>query len=217
MESFTEYVSHMHFSFNWVTLCIAIGVITAIIVKLHTTNNHSELKDKFIKREQEARFAENKSIPDNLFLFPSKNLPLDKLDITERKYKRLYNELSNYPNLSLVKVPNGMTNTDLKELYGPNTLIDIIIYEQNYNKYIHLLNELAKMLIDDDKKQLASVFLQEAINLSSEVSKTYIYMLDVYSDDRAKRDNFFNDFINSHDENNFYVKRVIAYKELHYA
>lgn len=212
-----EYLSNMNFSFNWVTLCIAIGVTTCYIVKIHSNNNHTDLKDKFIKREHEARFAKNRSIPDDMFLVPSKDLPLNEIDITERKYKRLYNELSNYSNLSLVKVPDGMTNTDLKELYGQNTLIDIIEYEQNYNKYIHLLNELSKMLIDDDKKELASYFLQEAINLHSEVSKTYIYMLDVYSSDASKRDDFFDNFIKTHDENNFYVKKVKAYKELNFS
>lgn len=196
---------------------IICGFLIYLSVKIkQSKSDNKHLRDAIVKREMEAMFSPKKELPKDIFLYLDTNLPFDKIIINnkiESSINRLKNELTNLQCSKLLKLNPKLQNVELKEKYGFSTLESIITYEQNYNKTIINLNEIARILIQDSQYSVAESFLLECVRLDSETSKTYIYLIDIYlKTDNKKLNSFISKFKQDYDNNNsFFVKKVLEY------
>lgn len=195
---------------------VVMGIMIYLSVKIKMSKGGStENIDKFLERERASLFVPKKDLPKEMFMTPSTNLPFSEINHSDElspKFTRLENEIKSLQTTKMLKPSPELTNTDLREQYGSANLENIIIMEQNYTKYIHFLNELSVALIVDNQYDTAEKFLLEANHLGSDVSLTYICLIDIYEQtDKKKLDEFLNEFAKNHSDEKFYVNKVLNY------
>ncbi len=211
----------MEYIYNIIPLpifTIIIGVLIYLSIKIKTSKNDIRYaKNEILERENNAYFVKKKEVPESLILYINTNLPFKDINITtsnEPSIKRLESEIKNLSDKKLL-IPNTQkSNIVLKEEYGHSTLDEIIFYEQNYNKYIIALNSIASILINDNQLNLAEQFLLEAVEKKSDVSKTYIYLIDIYKQSNKKKlETFINEFKENFDKTSYCYKKTVSYFE----
>ncbi len=201
-------------------LPIMVGFFAFVFVKIRSADvDSSSSKKAIFEREQKALFAPSNDLPEEAFLYVNIDLPFDKINLNEKiasSVNRLKNEILSSDDTKLLKPNLDIRNIELKEKYGCDNLDEIIKYEKKYNRYITHLNSLSKILFDDEQYNVCEQFLLEAVEKDSEVSKTYIYLIDLYNKtDKQKLSTFMTEFKNKNiDNNNFFVHKVIEHYEL---
>lgn len=193
---------------------LVMGTVTYLYYKINSSKaGRTDIKEAFLLREQNSRFAPHKEIPEDKFLYPTNTLPFSKINLNpniEKKITRLQKEIEPLQYKKMIKPDTSLSNTDLREMYGYSNLDNIIMFEQNYNKYINFLNEISVILIKEEQYDVAEEFLNEAVRLKSDVSKTYIGLVDIYyATNKAKLESFLKDFEKDHDAESFYTNKVI--------
>ncbi len=190
-----------------------------IFISVKIRNNKGSVTEEIhdiLKREEDALFIESTEVPADFFVEPNKNLPFNEIikhDGIKSVIERLQGEIFEIQSNELIKPILEEQNIDLKEKYGISSFEHILECEQNYFKYIIQLNLIAEALIKDSQFDVAEKFLQEAANIGSESSKTYIMLIDLYKQtNQTKLDAFINDFKESNaDSNKYHVQKVIKY------
>lgn len=152
--------------------------------------NDRETVSSYLKREETANATRRKDISH----LPYIQVPLDTLplDITLKdenmqskivEYKKIIMDLSGKKMLNLI----GISNTELKEQYGPANLDQLSIYDQNYSKYIRTLSLLANCLITENEK--AAVEISEyCIRTGTDISSTYALLGTYYMKEKRYED-----------------------------
>ena len=153
--------------------------ITLLIVVL----NHNLRKNKvgtesartLLEREDAANATRRKDISGLPYIqVPLDTLPLDITLNDEKKqskfldYRQKILELSEKQMLNLI----GISNTELKEQYGPANLEQLTICDQNYSLYIRTLHLLAENIYDE-YPDLAVKIEEYCLSIGTDISGTY--------------------------------------------
>lgn len=154
--------------------------ITIMIFVLHHNLKKNKLNTKetiqaIMDRESAANFTRKQDISGLPYIkVPLDTLPLDITLNEEKKqsqiadYRQKILELSEKPMLNLI----GISNTELKEKYGPANLEQLSYCDQNYSLYIRTLNLFAQCIYESYPAQAVKV-LEYCLSIGTDISGTY--------------------------------------------
>lgn len=137
--------------------------------------NDKELVRDYLKHEDEVNATRRKDISNLPYIqIPFDTLPLDitlndtknQLKITD--YQKELQRLSELKMLNLI----GISNTELKERYGPANLEVLSICDQNYGRYIRTLHLFASTIFEEHPKQ-AIVIWEYCLSIGTDITGTY--------------------------------------------
>lgn len=146
--------------------------------------NHNIRKNKnsdpdnirsYLTREDRANATRRKDISE----LPYIQVPIDMFpfDITlndEKKqskiveYEKIIRSLSGLRMLNLI----GVSNTELKERYGPANLETLTTYDQNYSRYLRTLWLFAECIYEEYPAKAVAI-LEYCISIGTDISGTY--------------------------------------------
>lgn len=167
-------------------ILILLWVLSHNIKKSKSSNK--ETVSSYLAREDAANSIRRKDISN----LPYIKVPLDSFpfDITlndQKKqlqildYKKEIYALSEKQMLNLI----GISNTELKETYGPANLSSLTAYDQNYSRYLYTLHSFAECIYDEYPDKAASL-LEYCIESGTDISRTYSLLGQYYADHNKK-------------------------------
>lgn len=167
---------------------IGVGSITIIfaIIRLLITRAKKPYAEDFknyIARDRESNYSRKKDIPKELMVTPGYDALQLGVYPEAEDFKTLHNMLARCERaskLTMVKPFQGKSNIDLKMEFGAVNLDVITSYEDNYTKYLHSLNNLAKELIKQGFYRDAETVLHECIGFGSDLTLTFKLLADIY-------------------------------------
>lgn len=157
-------------------------------------NKHRRKEEKFIKSyweiERQANSTRRKPLDDldyitipEEFLSLSFTLP-DKGSLSEKdtSLMNIHDNLETLHALSSQKIVNftGLSNTELKLLYGAPNIPQLMEYDQNYTILARTLQNLADLYLKLGKQQEAAALMEFAVSTHTDISKTYRCLADIY-------------------------------------
>lgn len=136
----------------------------------------------YLEREDAANSTRRKKL-DNLdyISVPLASFPFDitlkdeKKQIKIQEYKKELERLAQLPMLNLL----GVSNTELKEQYGPANLEILTSYDQHYIQYLRTLQQFAQCIYDEYPKEAASL-LEYCLSIGTDLSGTYALLGEHY-------------------------------------
>lgn len=142
---------------------------------LRKSDPNKRTVNSYLDREDAANATRRKDLSN----LPYVKVPFDKLpfDITlkdEKKQLKIAEYEKEIKNLSSERMLNliGISNTELKEMYGPANLELLTIYDQNYSRYIRTLQFFAECLYEEYPEKAVFV-LEYCITIGTDISGTY--------------------------------------------
>ncbi len=128
-----------------------------------------------MQRESDANSVRRKDISNLPYIdVPLKTFPLDitlndeKKQLKISEYSKELRLLSDKKMLNLI----GVTNTELKELYGPANLETLSICDQHYSRYIRTLHLLAECIYEEYPEQAVSLW-EYCLSIGTDISGTF--------------------------------------------
>lgn len=154
--------------------------ILALLWVLHHNlrkNNGSDKQtvDAYLNREDAANATRRKDLAKLPYVtVPFDMLPLDITLNDEKKQLKIAEYKKEIQNLSSERMLNliGISNTELKELYGPANLDVLTIYDQNYSRYIRMLQAFSECIYEEYPEKAASI-MEYCISIGTDISSTY--------------------------------------------
>lgn len=158
------------------------SITLLIIILNYNLRKNKGTNDNDIRSILEREDAANSTRRKDISGLPYIEVPLDTLplDITlndEKKqskiteYKQKILELSEKPMLNLI----GISNTELKEQYGPANLEQLTICDQNYSSYIRTLHLFAECIYDEQPALAVHVW-EYCLSIGTDISGTYDFL-----------------------------------------
>jgi hypothetical protein len=137
--------------------------------------NDQRSVNNLLRREDAANATRRKDISQ----LPYINVPLDTLPLNftvndEKKQLKIDEYVKEIHSLSEKKMLNliGVSNTELKETYGPANLEALSIYDQTYARYIRTLYLLSDIIYADYPAEAAKLS-EYCISIGTDISGTY--------------------------------------------
>lgn len=134
-----------------------------------------ETVQDYLKREDLANSTRRKDLSELPYIqVPLQSFPFDITLNDEKKqlkiadYKKEIERLSEKPMLNLI----GVSNTELKETYGPANLPELTIFDQNYSLYIRTLHLFADAIYEEYPEKAVSI-LEYCLSIGTDISGTY--------------------------------------------
>ena len=154
--------------------------ILVLLWVLHHNLRKNHCSDKkavsaYLDRESAANGTRRKDLSNLPYItVPFDTLPLDITLNDEKKqlqileYKKEIQNLSSEHMLNLI----GISNTELKEMYGPANLELLTTYDQNYSRYIRTLQLFSECIYEEHPEKAATI-LEYCITIGTDISGTY--------------------------------------------
>ena len=154
--------------------------ILVLLWVLHHNLRKNHCSDKkavsaYLDRESAANGTRRKDLAN----LPYVSVPFDMfpLDITlndEKKQLQISEYKKEIQNLSSERMLNliGISNTELKEMYGPANLELLTTYDQNYSRYIRTLQLFSECIYEEYPEKAAAI-LEYCITIGTDISGTY--------------------------------------------
>lgn len=147
---------------------------------LHHNLRKNHCSDKqtvtaYLDRESAANGIRRKDLSSLPYItVPFDKLPLDITLNDEKKQLQISEYKKEIQNLSSERMLNliGISNTELKEKYGPANLELLTIYDQNYSRYICALHFYSECIYDEYPEKAISI-LEYCISIGTDISGTY--------------------------------------------
>ena len=154
--------------------------ILILLWVLHHNLRKNHCSDKqtvtaYLDRESAANGTRRKDLTNLPYItVPFDTLPLDITLNDEKKQLQISEYKKEIQNLSSERMLNliGISNTELKEMYGPANLEVLTIYDQNYSRYIRTLQFFSECIYDEYPEK-AAVILEYCITIGTDISGTY--------------------------------------------
>lgn len=148
----------------------------------HSRSQEEHTSSSFWERERKANFTRKQPLPVNDYIkLPTDKLPFSKTDsLEEQSIQNQLLELSKEPILNV----SGMTNTDIKLMYGSANFPLISEYDQNFQMLQKLLNQWGVLLFEKNEKKSAKTVLEYLISLGCDISKPYLLLADIYKEEQ---------------------------------
>ncbi len=155
---------------------------------LRKSDPNKRTVNSYLDREDAANATRRKDLSNLSYI----KVPFDKLpfDITlkdEKKQLKIAEYEKEIKNLSSERMLNliGISNTELKEMYGPANLELLTIYDQNYSRYIRTLQFFAECLYEEYPEK-AVFILEYCITIGTDISGTYDLLGNYYLEHNDK-------------------------------
>lgn len=158
-------------------LFIIFVAIVSFYRKRHDTRQQ-EAEQNFWEREQEANFARRKDISGLSYI----SIPFEHFSIGAFSDTQLSEIETALVALREKKILNltGLTNTDLKLLYGPANLPALTEYDQNFTDMLQLFSQYVNRLIELDHFDTAIPVLEFCVECGSDISTHYTLLANHY-------------------------------------
>ncbi len=163
--------------------------ITILILVLNHNIRKNKNKDpqsvrSYLSREDAANSTRRKDISNLPYIeVPLHTLPLDITLNDEKKQLQILEYIKEIKTLSEKKMLNliGISNTDLKEQYGPANLELLTMYDMNYSRYIRNLHLLAECIYNEYPEQAVEIW-EYCLSIGTDISGTYNALAKHYTD-----------------------------------
>jgi len=162
----------------------ALATVIFFCIWLHFTLNrvsNADLKKRksFWDRERQSNNVRKKSLDDlDYITIPLSDLPFGLLPDADSVIdsENIVKELSKEKIVNLT----GLTNTDLKLMYGTANITPLSSYDQNYTSLVTALNKWGKELYIYGRYPEACRILEFAVNTKTDVTETYKLLCEMY-------------------------------------
>lgn len=169
--------------------------ITILILVLNHNIRKNKNKDEksvksYLAREDHANSTRRKDLSNLPYIeVPLNTLPLDITLNDEKKQLQISNYIKEIYFLSEKQMLNliGISNTELKEAYGPSNLELLTVYDQNYSRYIRNLHLLAECIYEEYPDKAVAVW-EYCLSIGTDISGTYALLGKHYADTNNKED-----------------------------
>lgn len=154
------------------------------VLSLYINRENRKIKsqeDEFWEKENKANNVRKKSLADLPYVsFSMKQLPVnaDQSNPIIAQCQETLMVLSEQKMVCL----SGITNTDLKLMYGTANITALSDYDENFTVLVTTLQKWAQTLYDDQYMEEAIQVLEYAISLGSDVGTSYRLLASLYSD-----------------------------------
>ena len=167
--------------------------ITILILVLNHNIRKNKNKDEgsvksYLSREDAANSTRKKDLSNLPYIeVPLNTLPLDitlndeKMQLRISQYIKEIHALSEKQMLNLI----GISNTELKEQYGPANLETLTTYDMNYSRYIRNLHLLADCIYSEYPKEAVEVW-EYCLTIGTDISGTYNALAQHYVTEQNK-------------------------------
>lgn len=163
--------------------------ITILILVLNHNIRKNKNKDpqsvrSYLSREDAANSTRRKDLSDLPYIeVPLNTLPLDITLNDEKKQLKISEYIEEIQMLADKKMLNliGISNTDLKEQYGPANLELLTMYDMNYSRYIRNLHLLAECIYHEHPEQAVMIW-EYCLSIGTDISGTYSSLAKHYKD-----------------------------------
>lgn len=148
--------------------------------KRRTDRIASRKRDAFWEREQQANLTRKKDISNLDFI----TVPVQTLPFPETDREEVTDIQKHLLNIASGKIVNftGLSNTDLKLMYGAPNINLLMEYDKNYLELVRSLYRYGKLLYDMDKKDDALVILEYALSVKTDISANYTLLATIYKE-----------------------------------
>lgn len=168
-------------SYSLPVVLVGVGVLHFFLAR---SKKFAFKMDDFLENERQVNMSRKKDISPEFFYKPDiSRLPLCGEGGNE-KSARLQALVEKKAALTMIRLTEPMTNTDIKMRFGLSNLENVTNYEENYNGYVRALIDWAEALVQEGKKTEAETILLETVALQSEFSKGYYLLVDLYDSDK---------------------------------
>ena len=149
-------------------------------VKLKQQDKNETSNKDFWQREHEDDFSRNKDISMHEYIsVPKEVLPFNE-QTNDIELIQIQKDISDVMSKKMINL-SGMTNTDIKFAYGRGNFEILSFYDQNYLKFLSLLNKWGTYLLNHGDKNRAKQIFEYAINtLNCDISGCYIGLAKIY-------------------------------------
>ncbi len=170
------------------SLITMLGIFGTIALIIHGpgSRNKDQIKE-FQDTEREANLTETQPVPRELvFVFDTSTLNLEstnylKLETSVAdRIERFKTNILVMNNIEYVYPNPNVTNTELKQQFGPVTLQKYIQLEQIYNNFTQKLIDFSIVLHENLMYDEAEHIINELIKLKCTTSKPYIILMDIF-------------------------------------
>lgn len=165
--------------------------VCLLIARASSNSKQKQSEDlaDFLARESEANATRKKDISELPYLIPA----LSRLPIEAAKEHGCEKLIETLVALSQQKILNlsMYSNTDLKLMYGVANLDTLSDCDSRFTKLIRTLNDIGEVLLDESdpealdtlstRRDLAEQFLAYAIEIDSDITKTYVMLGNLYA------------------------------------
>lgn len=135
--------------------------------------------ESFWAREKRANEAPAKSLSDLAYItVPFEELPMDTLSGDEEA-EELGRTIRSFEEKKTVNL-TGLSNTDLKLMYGASNLEKLSAYDQNYTLLARSLQKWAALLHKKNRDSEAITVLEFAISTYTDISSSYALLAELY-------------------------------------
>lgn len=159
---------------SFIVFCIWLGY------ELHKQRDkEAKAYQDFWEKEAQANNTRRKSLEDlDYITIPFESLPMDVLadDPVVRECHETLKELANSPIVNFT----GISNTDLKLMYGAPNIELLSRYDQSYTLLVRTLQKLSQALYDKEYFEEACLFLEFAVKIRTDVSASYKLLSSIY-------------------------------------
>ena len=148
--------------------------------KRRTDRIATQKSDAFWEREQQANLTRKKDISNLDFI----TVPVQTLPFPETDQEEVSDIQKHILNLASGKIVNftGLSNTDLKLMYGAPNINLLMEYDKNYLELVRSLYRYGKLLYDLDRKDDALVVLEYALSIKTDISANYTLLATIYKE-----------------------------------
>lgn len=189
--------------------------ITILILVLNhnirkNKNRDSQNVHAYLTREDAANSTRKKDLSTLPYIeVPLNALPLDITLNDNKKQLQISQYIKEIYALSEKKMLNliGVTNTELKETYGPANLELLSLYDQNYSRYIRNLHLLADCIYSEYPYQAVEIW-EYCLSIGTDISGTYSSLGQYYIEHKDK-EHFFKLYDYIPDKNTISGKIII--------
>lgn len=163
---------------SFIVFCIWLGY------ELHKQRNkEAKMDQNFWEKESEANNTRRKSLDHLDYIkIPFESLPMDTLadDPVISECHETLKSLSDSPIVNFT----GISNTDLKLMYGAPNIDLLTRYDQNYTILVRTLQKMAQVLYDRGYLNEACLVLEFAVSTHTDVSASYKLLASIYQQNR---------------------------------
>lgn len=145
----------------------------------NSTRAMEKEQESFWQKERKSNSIRKKPL-DNLEYI---TIPLSSLPLNTHTEDIVIQEcIETLTTLSDCKIVNltGITNTDLKLMYGTANITVLSQYDQNYTALVTTLQKWADKLYSLGDFSSACIILEYAVSIKSDITKTYLLLAEIY-------------------------------------
>ena len=159
-------------------------IVTILLViwiyyqKTRTDRDAARKHEALLERERQANMTRKKEISNLDYI----TVPVNTLPFPDTGLDEISDLQKHIINLSGGKIVNftGLTNTDLKLMYGAANLDLLSEYDKNYLELVRSLYRYGKLLYEQELINEAIAILEYGISIGTDVSANYTLLATIY-------------------------------------